>query len=98
MPSYTDALPTKMFEYMSAELPVIASNFPLWRDIVERHDCGMCVDPTDPAAIAAAIRSLIDAPARVEALGRAGRVAVLTMFSWPQAERELLALYHALLP
>jgi glycosyltransferase involved in cell wall biosynthesis len=97
MPSYTAALPTKMFEYMSAELPVIASNFPLWRDIVERHGCGICVDPTNPAAIAEAIRSLIDAPARVKALGRAGRVAVLTMFSWPQAERELLALYHALL-
>jgi len=98
MPSYVDSLPTKMFEYMSAELPVIASNFPLWRDIVERFGCGVCVDPTDATAIAQAIRSLVDAPVRVESFGRAGRAAVLSTFSWPQAERELLGIYHTLLP
>ena len=98
MPSYLDSLPIKMFEYMSAELPVIASNFPLWRDIVERHGCGVCVDPADPVAIAAAIRSLVNAPDRVTTMGRRGREAVLSAFNWPQAERELLALYEALLP
>ena len=98
LPSYIDSLPIKMFEYMSAELPVIASDFSLWRGIVERHDCGLCVDPADPAAIAAAIRSLIDDPARVRKAGRAGRAAVLAHYHWPLAEAELLALYRALLP
>jgi glycosyltransferase involved in cell wall biosynthesis len=97
MPSYVDSLPIKMFEYMSARLPVIASNFPLWKDIVERHACGICVDPEDPAAIAAAIASLIDSPDRVDALGRAGRAAVLAEFNWPRAERQLLDLYARLL-
>jgi glycosyltransferase involved in cell wall biosynthesis len=98
MPSYVDALPIKMFEYMSAELPVIASDFPLWRDIVVRHGCGLCVDPTDVDAIAAAIRTLVDAPDTVGAMGRAGRAAVQAHYHWPSAERELLALYEALLP
>lgn len=98
MPSYLDALPIKMFEYMSAELPVIASDFPLWRDIVVCQACGVCVDPSDPQAIAEAIRAIVDAPARVQAMGRAGRAAVLAQYNWPQAERELLALYRALLP
>ncbi|MFD2270345.1 glycosyltransferase [Undibacterium arcticum] len=44
-----------MFEYMAAAIPVIASNIPLWREIVEGNDCGLCVDPYDPAAIANAI-------------------------------------------
>ena len=98
MPSYLEALPIKMFEYMSAELPVIASDFPLWRDIVVRQDCGVCVDPADPQAIAEAIRVILDAPERAQAMGRAGRAAVLEQYNWPQAERELLALYRALLP
>ncbi len=97
MPSYLDALPIKMFEYMSAELPVIASDFALWRDIVERHHCGLCVDPADPAAIAAAIDRLIDDAPLVQAMGQAGRSAVLSHYHWPMAEAELLALYRVLL-
>ncbi len=98
LPSYRDSLPIKMFEYMSAELPVVASHFPLWRDIVERARCGVCVDPTDPAAIAEALRRYLDDPALARAHGRAGRAAVLSTYNWPVAERELFALYRALLP
>ena len=35
LPNHIDAQPNKMFEYMSAGLPLIASNFPLWRKAVE---------------------------------------------------------------
>jgi glycosyltransferase involved in cell wall biosynthesis len=98
MPSYLDSLPIKMFEYMSAELPVIASDFPLWEDIVARHGCGVCVDPTQPADIGAAIRRYVDDVELVRNTGAAGRSAVLSTFNWPQAERELLALYRSLLP
>lgn len=97
MPSYIDSLPIKMFEYMSAELPVIASDFPMWREIVEATGCGACVDPTDPAAIAAALRTIVDDPARIAAQGRAGRQAVLATYNWPQSERALLELYEQLL-
>lgn len=97
MPSYQDSLPIKMFEYMSAELPVIASNFPIWREILERHECGLCVDPSAPEQIADAIRLLAFAPANAQAMGMRGRSAVLSTFNWPQAERELLGLYRTLL-
>ena len=98
LPSYLDSLPIKMFEYMSASLPVIASDFPLWRDIVQRHACGLCVDPSDPAAIAQAIRQVLDDPAAAQAMGQAGREAVHAHYHWPRAEAELLALYRSLLP
>jgi hypothetical protein len=98
LPSYLDSLPIKMFEYMSASLPVIASDFPLWRDIVQRHACGLCVDPSDPAAIAQAIRQVLDDPAAAQAMGQAGREAVHAHYHWPRAEAELLALYRELLP
>jgi len=97
LPSYLDSMPIKMFEYMSASLPVIASDFPLWRDVVQRHACGLCVDPSDPAAIAQAIRQVLDDPAAAQAMGRAGREAVHAHYHWPRAEAELLALYRSLL-
>jgi glycosyltransferase involved in cell wall biosynthesis len=97
LPSYRDSLPIKMFEYMSAALPVVASDFPLWRGIVERHGCGLCVDPADAAALAAAIARIVDDDAAVARMGAAGRAAVLAEYHWPRAEAALLALYGELL-
>lgn len=95
-PAYMDSLPIKMFEYMSAGLPVIASNFPLWQEIVIGQQCGVCVDPTDPRAIALAIRRLLDAPWAAERMGRAGRIATERHYSWSHQERQLLDFYLAL--
>jgi hypothetical protein len=95
--SYRDSLPIKMFEYMSAELPVVASDFPLWREIVEPSGCGLCVDPTDIEAQARAIARIVDDPEAVAAMGRAGRAAVLATYHWPRAEAALLALYAELI-
>lgn len=96
LPSYVDSLPIKMFEYMSAGLPVVASHFPLWRGIVERHGCGLCVDPANPAAVARAIAQVLGDAVAARAMGRAGRQAVQAHYHWPQAEAELLALYREL--
>ena len=46
------AQPNKMFEYMSGGIPIITSNFPLWREIVEGSDCGICVVPFSSKDIA----------------------------------------------
>lgn len=97
MPNHVDAQPNKMFEYMSAGIPVIASDFPLWRDIILGHDCGLCVDPDDPDAIAAAIDALISDRERAEQMGRNGRTAVQEVFNWAVEEKKLLQLYTDIL-
>ncbi len=97
-PAYVDSLPVKMFEYMSAGLPVIASDFPLWRDIVEGNDCGVCVDPLDPKAIAAAIDRLVENPDLVRSMGENGRRAVKERYNWGVEEKKLLELYRKLRP
>lgn len=96
LPNHTDAQPNKMFEYMSAGLPVIASHFPLWRSIIEGNDCGLCVDPEDPAAIATAIDRLVGDPALARRLGDNGRAAVRTTYNWEAEQQKLIALYDRL--
>lgn len=98
VPNHIEAQPNKMFEYMSAGLPVIASDFPLWREIVEGNECGLCVDPLDPAAIAAAIDRLVDDPELARRMGENGRRAVRERYNWHVEEEKLLALYRKLSP
>jgi glycosyltransferase involved in cell wall biosynthesis len=95
--NHVRAQPTKLFEYMSAGLPVIASNFPLWREIVERNNCGICVDPLSPAALAEAIRWLIQHPDAAREMGANGRRAVRTTYNWEPEGRKLTTLYRSLL-
>jgi glycosyltransferase involved in cell wall biosynthesis len=97
LPNNLRAQPNKLFEYMSAGLPVIASDFPLWRELVLGSGCGLVVDPLDPRAIAGAIECVLTRPAEAEAMGRRGREAVETRYNWALEERKLLALYEDLL-
>jgi len=95
-PNHIDAQPNKMFEYMSAGVPVIASHFPLWREIVEGNQCGICVNPLDPQAIAQAIDYLVTHPLDAERMGRNGQRAVADKYNWGIEEEKLLAFYAAL--
>ena len=95
-PNHIEAQPNKMFEYMSAGLPVIASHFPLWREIVEGNECGICVDPTVPSSIAAAIDQLVGDPDLARKMGENGRSAVYERYNWGAEKKKLVALYDRL--
>jgi glycosyltransferase involved in cell wall biosynthesis len=95
-PNHIDAQPNKMFEYMSAGVPVIGSDFPLWKTIIEGNQCGLCVDPLDPHAIASAIDYLITHPEEAEQMGRNGQKAVLEQYNWDNEEQKLLIFYNLL--
>jgi glycosyltransferase involved in cell wall biosynthesis len=93
LPNHLDAQPNKMFEYMSSGLPVIASDFPIWREIIEGNECGVCVDPLDPTKIAGAIEYLLKHPDVAQRMGENGRKAVLERFNWSVEETKLLDFY-----
>lgn len=97
LPNHIDAQPNKMFEYMSAGVPVIGSNFLLWKQIIEGNQCGLCVDPLAPQAIAKAIDYLVTHPTEAEQMGRNGQKAVYDKYNWDIEEAKLLEFYLRLL-
>jgi glycosyltransferase involved in cell wall biosynthesis len=96
--AYLTSQPTKLFEYMAAGIPVIASDFPLWRSIIQGAGCGLLVDPLNVQEIATAIEQLIRNPSEAEAMGQRGRRAAEEHFSWTNEEQVLLSFYSSLLP
>lgn len=96
-PNYIKAMPIKLFEYMATSLPVIASNFPLWKEIVEGNKCGICVDPLDLEAIADAIKYFLKHPEERKKMGNNGRCAVLQKYNWEKESEKLTNLYKELL-
>jgi glycosyltransferase involved in cell wall biosynthesis len=97
-PNYVAGKPIKMFEYMAAGIPVVSSDFPLWRQIVDGAGCGICVNSLDSRQIAKAIEFLLTHPAEAEAMGRRGRQAIIERYNWDLEEGKLLSLYEALTP
>lgn len=95
-PNVVESEPNKFFEYLTAGLPLIASDFPAWRTFVDEHRCGILVDPHDPRAIADAIAYLVDHPEEAEAMGQRGRTVVLTDYNWETDAARLVALYDHL--
>lgn len=95
-PNNVRAQPNKLFEYMAAGLPVIASNFPLWKEIVCGVNCGIVVDPLAPREIADAIEYLLTHPSEAEAMGLRGRRAVRERYQWDTEKDKLLRLYERL--
>ena len=77
-----EALPNKLFEYMEAALPVIVSDFPLWKEIVEKNQCGICVNPNAPEEIAVAVNRILSNPKWAEEMGRNGKRIVQEKYNW----------------
>jgi len=93
-PNHVNALPNKMFEYMSSGLPVIASNFESWQKIIVDNNCGICVDPLKPDKIAEAIQWIFDNPSEAKIMGENGRKAIETMYNWETEKGKLIDLYE----
>lgn len=94
---YLDNLPTKIYEYMGAGMPVVVSDFPYYRNIVEQYQCGICVRADDIQGIARAMEWLLQHTDEAEQMGKNGKKFVMERANWSAEERKLIVLYQELL-
>ena len=94
--NYLDALPTKLYEYMLAGIPVIASDFNVYKAIVEQYECGLCVSPLDISALKNALAFIRTNPDRAVRMGENGRRAALQNFVWEKEKEKLLQVYQTM--
>ena len=79
---------------MMAGIPVIAPNFPLYREVVEGSKCGICVDPTNVRELADAILRLMDDPRQALQMGQNGQEAVRKLYNWEHEGKHLVQAYE----
>jgi glycosyltransferase involved in cell wall biosynthesis len=87
----------KLFEYMWCGLPLVSSDFPNLKQIIEAAQCGICIDPCDAERAAAAILKLLENWELRQKLGKNGRDAVLGAYNWPAANKVLNQVYKNVL-
>ena len=97
LPNHIEAQPNKIFEYMSAGVPIIGSNFPLWKDIIEENNCGKTTSPLDPKQIAETISHILQNPDELKKMSSNGVSKVQTVFNWSNEEKELFNIYQTVL-
>jgi glycosyltransferase involved in cell wall biosynthesis len=97
IPNYLDALPVKMFEYMAAGVPVLASDFPLWQDILDTLGAGACVNPFNTEQIAQAINAMLNiSNEERQRMRNRCRTATRDIFNWKNEEAKLIVAYAAI--
>ncbi len=96
-PSYLEAYPIKMFEYMNAGLALLSSDFPLYRSLLDKIDCSEFVNPLDPNEISNAITTMLEDKQRLKEMGARAKKAALAHYNWSKEKEKLYAFYDKLL-
>jgi glycosyltransferase involved in cell wall biosynthesis len=91
--SYVEAYPIKMFEYMAMKNAVLASDFPIWRSIVQGANCGELVDPLEVKEIAGKLKEMLDNPDKTRNMGANGAIAARDTYQWSREYEKLKAFY-----
>lgn len=95
MKNSVGSYPTKMFEYMAIGLPQVISDFPLYRSVVETHNCGLCVAPFDIISIADAIEMILSRPNLAKTMSENG-IDAARHYTWQSQFEKAMKVYRTM--
>lgn len=98
LPSYREGLPKALLEALACGLPVITTDVPGCRELVQPGVNGLLVAPRDASALAKVLAGLLQEPGLQQAFGRAARRLAAREFTTERVQRQTLALYQRVLP
>jgi glycosyltransferase involved in cell wall biosynthesis len=96
-PHYFEKELTKFFEYMAVGLPIIASNFPVWKKLIEDNGVGICIDISNPNEFFTAIEYLKNNPDEVESMSKNGKNLVCIEYNWESEFEKMLNFYKVII-
>lgn len=92
IPEFKTTYPNKVFDFMAAGKPVICQIDGVIREVLDRYQAGVYVEPGNAEALADAIRGMVGKRDELEEMGRNGRRAIMGEFSRERAAHDFLAL------
>jgi glycosyltransferase involved in cell wall biosynthesis len=82
---------------MAIGLPVVTSNFKLYKDIIEKYNCGICIDPLNPYDVAKAIEFIFKNPEKAKEMGKNGKNIIVKKYNWDIENKKLQKIYQEII-
>ncbi|MCF2857405.1 glycosyltransferase family 4 protein [Pseudoalteromonas sp. SMS1] len=96
LPNYVGSYPTKLFEYLGMKMPVITSNFELYKPIVEDNNVGFCVDPLNDEEFEVALEKLATDPELLNLMSQNSEAILEKKYSWDIEFKKLTEFYKTI--
>ena len=96
MKNSIESYPTKLFEYMRCGLPIITSNFPLYREVIEENNCGVCIDPLNVLELKKVLIAMHMDVEKSELMAKNGKKTVFEKYDWKSQTPILSKVYDTL--
>jgi glycosyltransferase involved in cell wall biosynthesis len=97
VPQQIKGFHTKLYEYMAAGLPIVASDLPHESELITRNHCGILARPEEPESFAQAILTLAGNREYAFQMGKSGQTAFTKYYSWESELPKLLDFYDHIL-
>ncbi len=92
--NYLESMPIKMFEYLATGVPVICSDFPLWRQLL--GETAVFVDQNNPTEVLNAMQSLLNDELKGEELSKKGMALAESCFVFENEQHRMIDVYAEL--